>query len=263
MYLSNRDIKWAIECGKLIVDPPPEHFTAGYDETSIDLHLNSIDQGARVWDIETYNADLQNVVLGRGTARGSPNEIRLGTFDFNVISGRYLTDVSAEPPSDATNAPLVFRRRNPDEVVVKRFGFLLWTTKETVGTPKIDLLSPAAAQRHPELICFVNAKSSQARTGIMVHFTAPTIHAGWSGKITLEITNLGPFDFVLRENDTIAQLTVATISSAPDLILKKSKSKTQSQVAPSGTPPEKSKKRPSGKKSITARTPSTPRPRSD
>jgi deoxycytidine triphosphate deaminase len=137
--------------------------------------------------------------------------------------------------------------------VVKQFGFLLWTTKETVGTPVIDLDSPAAAQRHPELICFVNAKSSQARAGILVHFTAPTIHAGWSGKITLEVTNLGPFDFVFRENDTLAQLTVATISGAPDLSLKKTKSKTQAQVDPSGAPqeppkpPKKSKTRKNNK----------------
>ena len=31
MYLSGRDIKWTIECGKLIVDPPPASFGAGYD----------------------------------------------------------------------------------------------------------------------------------------------------------------------------------------------------------------------------------------
>lgn len=73
----------------------------------------------------------------------------------------------------------------------------------------------------------------------MVHFTAPTIHAGWSGKITLEIINFGPFDLVLQEDDKLAQLTVATISSPPDLSLKKSKSKTQGQTDPSGAPPAK------------------------
>jgi deoxycytidine triphosphate deaminase len=249
VYLSNRDIKWAIDCGKLIVDPPPETFDAGYDETSIDLHLDSIGQGARVWDIDAYNQALQQAVQGRGISTGSPNELRLGKFDFNVISARYLTEVPPEPPEGQPNPHLVFRRRNADEIVVKRFGFLLWTTKETVGTPRIDLKVPAATQRHPELICFVNAKSSQARTGILVHFTAPTIHAGWSGKITLEITNLGPFDFVLREDDTLAQLTVATISSAPDLSLKKTKSKTQAQVDPSGAPPEKTQRKPGPGKS--------------
>lgn len=36
-----------------------------------------------------------------------------------------------------------------------------------------------------------------------------------NGKITLEIVNLGPFDIVLEENDVIAQLTVAKVTSAP------------------------------------------------
>ena len=82
----------------------------------------------------------------------------------------------------------------------------------------------------------------------MVHFTAPTIHAGWSGKITLEITNLGPFDFVFRENDPLAQLTVATISSAPELSLKKTKSKTQSQVDPSGATQKPKRKSPGSRR---------------
>src|SRR5271154_1157221 len=108
MYLSGRDIKWAIECGKLIVDPPPEHFGSGYDETSIDLHLDSIDQGARVWNIEAYNSDIQNAIAGRGISTRSPNELRLGTFDFKVISGKYLTEIPAESPPGAAEPPLVF-----------------------------------------------------------------------------------------------------------------------------------------------------------
>jgi deoxycytidine triphosphate deaminase len=59
--------------------------------------------------------------------------------------------------------------------------------------------------------------------------TAPTIHAGWEGKITLEIANHGPFHFVLEENDVIAQLTVAHITSTPDLKLKETPSQTAGQ----------------------------------
>jgi dCTP deaminase len=227
MYLSNRDIKWAIECGKLIVDPPPEHFNAGYDETSIDLHLDSIKNGARVWDIESYKKNAKP----RGAHRHA--EIELGSFQWEDISDEYLVEVPAEAEGEeeAENQYVFVRSK---EVVVRPFGFLLWTTKEKVGTPKIDLTA-SKPQRHPELICFVNAKSTKARTGLLVHFTAPTIHAGWAGNITLEITNLGPFDFVLREGDAIAQLTVATISSAPDMSLRKSKQQTQGQTDPSGT----------------------------
>jgi deoxycytidine triphosphate deaminase len=74
VYLSNRDIKWAIDCGKLLIDPRPETFEAGYDETSIDLHLDSINQDARVWDIQAYNRDLQNAMAGRGITTTSPIE---------------------------------------------------------------------------------------------------------------------------------------------------------------------------------------------
>jgi deoxycytidine triphosphate deaminase len=59
--------------------------------------------------------------------------------------------------------------------------------------------------------------------------TAPTIHAGWNGKITLEIANHGPFHLVLKEGDVIAQLTVASITSSPDLKLKISPSQTAGQ----------------------------------
>jgi deoxycytidine triphosphate deaminase len=97
---------------------------------------------------------------------------------------------------------------------------------EYVGTP----------EKNPNLICFVDGKSTRARTGILVHLTAPTIHSGWRGKIVLEIANVGPFHFVLQEKDVIAQLTVATISSAPELSLKSSSSITQGQEHVTGRP---------------------------
>jgi dCTP deaminase len=83
----------------------------------------------------------------------------------------------------------------------------------------------------------VDGKSTRARTGILVHLTAPTIHAGWSGKIVLEIANLGPFHFVLREDDVIAQLTVATVSSPPDLSLRVEESVTAGQAHVHGRSP--------------------------
>lgn len=42
MFLSDRDIKYAIQTGKLIVKPPPEYFHCEYDPNSIDLHLDDI-----------------------------------------------------------------------------------------------------------------------------------------------------------------------------------------------------------------------------
>src|SRR5689334_15453823 len=89
MYLSNRDIKWAIECGHLIVDPPPESYSSGYDETSIDLHLGPIAE-AKIWDVVRF-AKTQSV-------SGHRPELVLGEFEYAKFATEYLCD----PPNAVT-----------------------------------------------------------------------------------------------------------------------------------------------------------------
>jgi deoxycytidine triphosphate deaminase len=192
MYLSNREIKTAIDVGELIFDPPPGKI----DKTSVDLHLDCIDQAA-IWDVPQFTRDKRIEGVGRP-------ELRIGQYDYKLFSSKYTI---APPEFDEGSTDLVQRRLN--QCIVRPGGFLLWQTRERVGTP----------EENPGLICFVDGKSTRARSGIVVHLTAPTIHAGWSGNITLEIVNLGPFDLVLQEGDVIAQLTVARISSCPDALL--------------------------------------------
>jgi len=188
MYLSDRDILWAVEKGTLIIRPASK-----VDPTSIDLRLDRVEE-AQIWDIEKLSR--------RNTAAGLDEpEVHLGSFRYGEFSEEYLI-----PPPE-------YVRGNRDhkvckrgtQIIVRPGGFLLWQTKEEVGTP-LD---------NAQYICFVDGKSTRARTGIIVHLTAPTIHAGWAGKVVLEIANLGPLTFVLQENDVIAQLTVAMISSVP------------------------------------------------
>jgi dCTP deaminase len=210
MFLSNRDIHWAIECGQFVVDPRPEALGLGYDETSIDLHLDEVKE-AKIWNVEAF-------VKEQSRSEGRGPELHLGRFLWGEFSGRYLIDPPEEAADDAMRSNQLVCRRGP-QVIVKPGGFVLWTTRERVGTPPTN----------PRLISFVNAKSTRARTGLVVHMTAPTIHAGWEGKITLEIANHGPFHFVLEANDVIAQLTVAYITSTPDLKLKLAPSQTAGQ----------------------------------
>ncbi|MGH7199026.1 MAG: dCTP deaminase, partial [Planctomycetaceae bacterium] len=192
MYLSDRDLAWAIETDKLIVDPPPERF----DPTSIDLHLDAVST-AKIWDIEKY------LKHERSTGKRRP-ELRIAHYNLAEFSKNYL----GSPPDYAEDAEQLVGQRG-QQIVVKRGGFLLWQTREVVGTPSknADLIC--------FVICFVDGKSTRARAGIVIHLTAPTIHAAWKGKITLEIANLGPFDLVLEEGDVIAQLTVCRITSPP------------------------------------------------
>ncbi len=67
----------------------------------------------------------------------------------------------------------------------------------------------------PTYAARVEGRSSRARLGMLVHFTAPTIHSGFFGPIALEIINLGPNDIALVPNVYICQLIVETVSEAP------------------------------------------------
>jgi len=186
MYLSDRDLRRAVESGRLIVAPPPGE----YDTTSIDLHLDRVEE-ARIWDVEAFRTDQ--------LAAGLPARLRVGGLKIRELSKAYGKPV----PSDPAPGNLVYR--DGDAVIVRPGGFFLWQTRETVGTPESD----------SELICFIDGRSSSARVGLTVHMTAPTIHAGWWGQITFEIANLGPFEIALAEGDAISQIVVATISSPP------------------------------------------------
>jgi len=52
----------------------------------------------------------------------------------------------------------------------------------------------------------IEGKSSLARLGVGVHVTAPHAHAGWHGRLTLEIFNYGPFNVELKPGVPIGQL---------------------------------------------------------
>lgn len=188
MYLSDRDLAWAIETGRLIVVPPPKKI----DPTSLDLHLGSIED-AKIWNLKQFAEDL-------GAHGKSCPEVHVGQYEF----GKFATKYTMPPPNYTEGADHLVMRRG-HEIVVRPRGFLLWPTEEQVGTPK----------KNADLICFVDGKSTKARVGMVVHLTAPTIHSTWTGVIVLEIVNLGPFDLVFQQGDAVAQLTVCRITSPP------------------------------------------------
>jgi dCTP deaminase len=189
MYLSDRDLAWAIETCRLTIDPPPKKI----DATSIDLHLGKLSD-VRIWDIETYKRDEE------GSGRERP-ELVVGKYKIGVFGPRY----QIPPPEYSADLNQLVGKRGR-QIVVKRGGFVLWPTEEIVGTPS----------KNADLICFVDGKSMKARAGMVVHLTAPTIHSTWKGNVILEIANFGPFDLVFQEGDAVAQLTVAKITSPPD-----------------------------------------------
>lgn len=85
--------------------------------------------------------------------------------------------------------------------------YVLGRTKEVVGLP-IRTDGPCLAAR-------IEGRSSYARSGLLVHFTAPTIHAGFQGSITLEMINLGPYPIGLYPGAPICQLILEQVEGTP------------------------------------------------
>lgn len=100
--------------------------------------------------------------------------------------------------------------------------FVLGQTIERVQLPIRDGRPPLAAR--------VEGRSSFARCGLIVHFTAPTIHAGFDGAITLEMMNFGPCPITLYPSMEIVQLAVEQVMGAPFFM----RSQFQGQSTPAG-----------------------------
>ena len=88
---------------------------------------------------------------------------------------------------------------------IKKHDFLLTWTRETVHIP---VNSRIAAR--------VEGKSGLARLGLVVHLTAPTIHAGFKGQIQLEIVNLGPNEIIFDVGMPICQLIFEMTFGTPN-----------------------------------------------
>lgn len=179
MILSNVSIHDALDKGWLKIDPQPQP-------------RFKVDGGPKR-PFQTSAVDLR---LGPEIAyfkEGIPALIDLRKGDFNAMFGplsetRQLTE----------DQPFVLRPRK----------LVLGKTSERVSFP----LQPDGTV---SLAARVEGKSSYARCGLLVHFTAPTIHAEFDGTITLELINLGPLDIALYPNMPTCQLIIEQVHGTP------------------------------------------------
>lgn len=100
--------------------------------------------------------------------------------------------------------------------------FVLGQTLERIEL-RLDRGEPVLAAR-------IEGRSSFARCGLLVHFTAPTVHADFRGTLTLEMRNLGPAPIVLYPGMPICQLVIEQVMGMPQA----SPSQFQGQENPAG-----------------------------
>ncbi len=107
-----------------------------------------------------------------------------------------------DPSARGFNPEKILAEESEQKTIDQHDGYLLLPRVLVLGwtaeTVDLKIASRLAAR--------VEGKSSLARLGLVVHLTAPTIHSGFSGRIRLEMINLGPLPIRLRAGMRICQL---------------------------------------------------------
>ena len=99
-------------------------------------------------------------------------------------------------------------RGEDGSVVLQPGEFLLALTAERVQLPE-----------EARFAARVEGKSSHARIGLAIHITAPTIHAGFTGQIALEIKNHGILAVRLEPGMPICQLIFEMVFGTPSVTM--------------------------------------------
>jgi dCTP deaminase len=114
---------------------------------------------------------------------------------FRVTSRPYV-DVH-QPTDDLTELVEI----SPDEPFVIHPGtFCLGSTMETITLPH-------------DIVARVDGKSSLGRLGLLVHATAGYVDPGWTGKLTLELSNQSQMPIALYLGMRIAQISFLSLST--------------------------------------------------
>lgn len=118
-------------------------------------------------------------------------DVRLG-HSFRVFHNHRVTSIDLkDPPGNLTEQVVI----GDDEPFAIHPGeFVLGRTLETVTIAD-------------DLVARIEGKSSLGRLGLIVHATAGFVDPGFSGSLTLEITNLTRVPIILWPNLPIAQLS--------------------------------------------------------
>jgi dCTP deaminase len=93
---------------------------------------------------------------------------------------------------------------SPEEPFVIHPGsFCLGSTLETITIPN-------------DIVARVDGKSSLGRLGLLVHATAGYVDPGWTGKLTLELSNQSQMPIALYYGMRIAQISFIELTTAVD-----------------------------------------------
>jgi dCTP deaminase len=179
VILSDGEIQEAIRRKVIFIDPPPTE--EQYTTSALDLLV-----GDEILELKTVE-ELQSDEPA-GVER--PPVVDLSKVDVRDLLRKY-----AKP----------LPKQSDGSFILPPQKFVLGITREYVELP-----------RKSKIAARVEGRSTLARLGLVVHLTAPTIHAGFSGRIVLEMCNFGNYSLRLTPNKlAICQLIFERLGRVP------------------------------------------------
>jgi dCTP deaminase len=156
MLLSDRDIKAAVDAGRLVLDP---------------------------WDVDLLQP--------------SSIDLRLDRY-FRVFNNSQYTHI--DPAQQQDDLTTLVEPKDDDPFVLHPGEFVLGSTLEVITLPD-------------DLAGRLEGKSSLGRLGLLTHSTAGFIDPGFSGHMTLELSNVANLPITLWPGMKIGQLCLFPLSS--------------------------------------------------
>ena len=149
----------------------------------------------------------------------SSMDLRLGNV-FKVYEHSRHALLDPKNPKTFAAAMRIITIPDGDPFIVQPGEFVLGVTQEKITVPD-------------DLVVRVEGRSSLGRLGIIIHSTAGYIDPGFSGTITLEISNLNRMPVALYPGMRVCQIAFETMSSPAETPYgKKPFSKYQGQILP-------------------------------
>src|SRR5262249_24793731 len=148
-------------------------------------------------------------------------DLRLGSFLSIPQAGSFNYDLRGGKIAQFLSSISKTVDISQSEYLLAPNTFVLGKTLEKIKLP-LDCKEPLAAR--------IEGKSSFARCGLLVHFTAPTVHGGFEGTLTIEMINLGNTKITLYSGMAICQLVFETLYGE----IQPNPSQFQNQTTPAG-----------------------------
>lgn len=179
LILSDRSILREIKAGNLVFDPPLSD--EDISPSSVDVHL-----GDTVQTFKQYHPAITT------------------SYHPAIITSITITSIDLSDPNVATALDELL-----DFVPIPSDGYSLQTQKFILAYTMERITLP------PHIAARLEGRSTNARFGISIHSTAPTVHPTFTGHLVLEIYNFGTIPCILKKGMAIGQLIFEYMDSAP------------------------------------------------